>query len=146
MQEQLREYASAVYRTCTPETQRRAMWSVFGSLLLFFYGTLFLGSVVLGASTTLTGESLQSVLTAINAARFELWMDMAQQDPLTRSVFGVMYPLVALAWTAGMVGVRLGYAVPELGYLIEGVNLLWPVVGIGFVVMQLLRFGQLSRE
>lgn len=144
MMDTLKPHVKRLYRTCTASTKQRALYAVPVLMLLAAYGTLFLGGIATGANTAVAGEGLASLLTKIDAARFELWMDFATASTVSKALFGLMYPLVGLAWTTAIVGMHAGYAIPQLGYVANALGLFWPVAIIVLVGMQLIRFYDLS--
>lgn len=143
---QLKPLAKQLYRLLTASTERRSRYAVFLSLVFFVYGTMFLGGVSIGAGTHVSGKPLSNVLTEINAAQFELWMSFAKESVLGKAGFGLLYPVIGLLFVTIELGVQLGYTVPKLGYVVGGLNLLWPAFGLGLIALQLIHFAELYRE
>lgn len=143
----LKHNAKRLYRACTASTKRRALYAVPASFGLFFYGTMFFGGVAAGANAAVTGAGIEQLLATVNASRFELWMKFADEGAVSKVLFGLIYPIIALSFVALTTGVQLGYAVPHAGYgyVISGINILWPVVGLGLIVLQFIRFIDLYR-
>lgn len=141
-----RRYGKLLYQTVTPSTKRGSLYAAPLSLLLFVYGTMLLGGIAVGAQASVAGDSVSSVLSIVGTTRFELWMDFARSGTLSRVVFGLIYPIIAGMFTILSLGIKLGHAVPQLGYVVEGLNLLWPVAALGFIVLQFTRYIELRRE
>lgn len=146
MKERIQPYAKVLYRTLTPETERYALYAILASAILFTAGTMFFGGIAVGANASVAGEGLGELLSQVSATEFQLWMDFATEGTLQKVVFGLFYPIIAGVFTALKLGMYLGYAVPELGYVVNGLSLLWPVVGLGLIVLQFVRFYNLSTE
>lgn len=95
---------------------------------LLFMGSAALAAAALGtivgAEVAVTGGSLSTVTSALHGVEIELWNSAARDGPAARALYGLMHWAILLTIFIADAGARAGFALPVLGYVAEGAQLL----------------------
>lgn len=136
------------YRRLTADNLR---WAAWGLVLIFVILTLVAGffmGVVLGASVAVDGGSISETTADVGGTELEIWENQMEDSRLERVVYGLFHWYVVLVQLVAIGGLKLGYVVPTLGYLMEYSGIvIYSLIGLAALqITRLIEFAYFGKE
>ena len=104
--------------------------------------------VVLGASVAVDGGSISETTADVGGTELEIWENQMEDSRLERVVYGLFHWYVVLVQLVAIGGLKLGYVVPTLGYLMEYSGIvIYSLIGLAALqITRLIEFAYFGKE